>query len=152
DKIIGEFLQFLDTEVGKDRYVVVISADHGVCPMPEHPATKPKYPSAKRVEFREVFGGLDEALDTAFWKQGDVKMKWFEAFTDGLLPWIYLDHKAIEARKLKVDDVAAFVRDWVAGRGDIDTAFTRKELEDHSGLDKPFKQAAMLAYHPDRCG
>jgi hypothetical protein len=152
DKLIAELLQFLDAEVGKDRYVIVISADHGVCPMPEHPNTKPKYPAAKRVDFRDVSAGLEEALDTAFGKQGDAKMKWFEAIGGKASPWVYLDHRAIEARKLKVDDVAAYIRDWFAGRRDIETAFTRKELEDNTGPDRPFKQAAMLAYYPDRCG
>ena len=35
DALIKELLDYLDDKVGKDRYYVAISADHGVCPLPE---------------------------------------------------------------------------------------------------------------------
>lgn len=35
DKRLGTFLDELDKTVGKDNYVVAISADHAVCPLPE---------------------------------------------------------------------------------------------------------------------
>jgi len=35
DQELGEFLSFLDTRVGVDRYLVVLSADHGVAELPE---------------------------------------------------------------------------------------------------------------------
>ena len=35
DKIIGDLLRSLDTLVGRDRYVLAFSSDHGVAPMPE---------------------------------------------------------------------------------------------------------------------
>jgi predicted AlkP superfamily pyrophosphatase or phosphodiesterase len=35
DRELGEFFTFLDNKVGKDRYVVVLSADHGTMDAPE---------------------------------------------------------------------------------------------------------------------
>jgi predicted AlkP superfamily pyrophosphatase or phosphodiesterase len=35
DKVIGDLLRVLDARVGRDRYVVAFSSDHGVGPMPE---------------------------------------------------------------------------------------------------------------------
>src|SRR5262249_224915 len=35
DRIVKELLDYLDAKVGKGQYVLVMSADHGVCPMPE---------------------------------------------------------------------------------------------------------------------
>lgn len=152
DKMIGELLKFLDDEVGKDKYVVIISADHGVCPLPELESTKAKYPAAKRLEFKDLSAGVEAALDGAFGKHADANAKWFDILSEATWPWLYLNYKVIEERKLKIDDVAAFVRDWFAGRGEVETAFTRKELEDRTDLNKPFKQSATLAYYPDRCG
>ncbi len=151
DKLVGELLKFLDAEVGKDRYTLVVTADHGVCPLPELQSSKDKYPAAKRTPLIDLGLGLFEALDTMY---GNPKNEtiWFEAFDDDVWPWLHLNHKAIEARKLKVEDVAVAARDWLAGRGFIETAFTRKELEDKNGPDKPFKLAAQLAYHPERSG
>jgi hypothetical protein len=151
DKMIGEFLQFLDAEIGKDRYVMIISADHGVCPMPELESTKAKYPAAKRVSSKEIAPALEEALDKTYGKDGNTKTKWLAAFSE-TWPWVYLNYQAIESRKLKVEDVAVYVRDWLAGRGDFETAFTRKELEDIAAPDKPFKAAAALSYRADRSG
>jgi hypothetical protein len=152
DQMIGQFLQFLDARVGKGRYVMVISSDHGVLPLPDLESTKAKYPAAKRVALKDLTAGLGEALDAAFGKEGGVPTKWLEIPAPDNWPWVYLNRAAIEARKLKVDDVAVFVRDWLAGRGPIETAFTRKELEGTAAADKPFLAAAKLAYHPGRCG
>src|SRR5579883_390845 len=150
DKLVSAFLSFLDETVGKDRYVMLIAADHGVCPLPELPSTKAKYPAAQRVMISKVATDLEAALNSVY---AGTPTKWLEAFDADTWPWVYLNYKAIEARKLKVEDVAVFVRDWFAGRGYIETAFTRKELEDRSdAMEKPFKQAAILAYRPDRCG
>ncbi|MCZ6916545.1 MAG: alkaline phosphatase family protein [Gemmatimonadetes bacterium] len=35
DRALGEFLEFLDEQIGRESYVVVLSSDHGVLPMPE---------------------------------------------------------------------------------------------------------------------
>jgi hypothetical protein len=35
DLLLKELLDYLDAKVGKGRYVLVLSADHGVCPLPE---------------------------------------------------------------------------------------------------------------------
>lgn len=36
DREVGAFLDFLDESVGPGRYLVVLSSDHGVLPLPEH--------------------------------------------------------------------------------------------------------------------
>jgi len=33
--LMKELLTFLDAKVGKNNYYVALSADHGVCPLPE---------------------------------------------------------------------------------------------------------------------
>jgi hypothetical protein len=152
DKLVGELLKFLDTEIGKDRYTLVLTADHGACPLPELPSTKEKYPGAVRKTVTELASNIEQALTAMYGVSGDVPTQWLEVFDDNVWPWLYLNHKAIEARKLKVEDVAAAARDVAAGRGYIETAFTRKELEDKSAPDAPFRKAVLLAYHPDRCG
>src|SRR5262249_48603372 len=35
DRIVRDLLAFLDDKVGRDRYTVALTADHGVCPLPE---------------------------------------------------------------------------------------------------------------------
>src|SRR5207253_1713765 len=39
DELLQKLLTHLDRQVGKGRYVLVVAADHGVCPLPEVAAT-----------------------------------------------------------------------------------------------------------------
>lgn len=160
DRIVADLLKFLDDEVGKDRYTLVLAADHGVCPLPELETSKAKYPAATRKPVLDLKGvpvtglaiEIDAALTAMYGREGNAPTQWFEAFDGDTWPWLYLNHEAITARKLKVEDVAEKARDVATGRGYIETAFTRKELEDRNAPDVPFRSAARLAYHPDRCG
>src|SRR6185295_14501109 len=42
DLLIKDLLEFLDEKVGKGKYVFAVSADHGVCPLPEFAAKQGK--------------------------------------------------------------------------------------------------------------
>jgi hypothetical protein len=160
DKLIGDLLAYLDSSLGKDRYTLVITADHGVCPIPEQ--EQEKSPGAQRVKLSDpevkLFQNLSEALDFKFGNAPSGRTQWFEQEDakemERLWPWIYLNHKAIEARRLKVDEVANVVRDWIAGRSFIQTAFTSQQIESgqFTPEDMNFGNKARLAYHPDRCG
>jgi hypothetical protein len=155
DRLVADFLKFLDAEVGAGRYAVVVTADHGVCPLPELPRTREQYPAARRVliEGTATEPGLKKQLEAALDAMyGGGPTKWVEVFDADSWPWLYLDEKAIAARKLKVEDVAEAARQWFEGRGYIDAAFARKELDDKAAPDRPFRSAVLLAYRPDRCG
>ena len=154
DALVGRFLKFLDAEVGAGQYVMVVAADHGVCPLPELASTKAKYPTAARKTVKELADGLEAALTEMYGPVGGAPTRWLEVFDDDVWPWVYLKYESIEARKLKVEEVAVAARDWLANKPNfIETAFTRKELEGSAPApDKPFRAAAALAYRPDRCG
>jgi hypothetical protein len=106
----------------------------------------------------KLFQNLSDALDFKFGIAPTGPTQWFEQRDpkemERLWPWIYLNRKAIEARRLPVDEVANVVRDWIAGRSFIQTAFTSQQIE--SGQFTPedliFGNKVKLAYYPDRCG
>ncbi len=152
DKLIADLLAFLDKTVGKGRYTLVLSADHGVCPLPE----QEKYPLAQRLTVNQIYPALAKKLDDAFGTAPTGPTQWFEMVDpkdqDRLWPWIYLNHKALAARGLTPEEVAPLVRDWCAGRAFLETAFTRKELAEGKFPPGSFGAKAKLAYHPDRCG
>lgn len=63
DRELGEFLEFLDREVGEDRYVLALTSDHGILPMPEYLAEQGV--SAHRLtqeRLREAAGVAREAI------------------------------------------------------------------------------------------
>lgn len=43
DRELGAFLDFLDETVGRDRYVLALSSDHGVLPLPEYLVEQGEY-------------------------------------------------------------------------------------------------------------
>jgi predicted AlkP superfamily pyrophosphatase or phosphodiesterase len=151
DKVTADLLAFLDAEVGKGKWTVALTADHGVCPLPELASSKGKYTAAARHPVADLVQKLNLALQGVY---GGADAQWLEAFDDGTWPWVYLNHKTIEARKLKVDDVATVARDWLANNQPyIETALTRADIAAaESPRANPFAAQVALAFHPDRCG
>jgi hypothetical protein len=156
DKLIADLLAHLDATLGKDRYSLVITADHGVCPLPE----QEKYPTARRVKLsqqtNEIFPPLSEALNITFGPAPGTPMRWFETDTakeqERVWPWTYLNYRAIESRGQDVEKVRDYVRDWFKGRPFIETAFTRTEIEKGTFEPGSFGAKVKLAYNPGRCG
>ena len=156
DKLIADLLQTLDSTVGKDRYTLVITADHGVCPLPE----QEKFPTARRVKLseqnNEIFTPLTAALNSTYGVGPGGPTHWFDVETakeeERLWPWTYLNYKAIEGRGLNAQDVAIYVRDWLIGQSFIQTAFTRAQLATEQFEPGSFGAKAKLAYQPERSG
>jgi hypothetical protein len=160
DRLIAEFLRFLDETVGKDRYVMVVTADHGVCPIPE----QKRVPGAERRPLRVMLPQLAAALDDTFGKSPAGPAGWFDA-TDAdwarFWPWLHLNRAAIQARGLDPDQVADYAAQWLGNRPFMLTAFTRRHLETGTlppaspGLEKEvwaMLGKVKLTYRADRCG
>jgi hypothetical protein len=62
DRLLGEFFELLDEEVGAGRWVVGISGDHGVATMPEY-AQQLGNPEAERSLSSDIRAGLSEVLN-----------------------------------------------------------------------------------------
>lgn len=156
DQLIADFLAFLDTNLGKSRYTLVITADHGVCPIPE----QKKIPTAQRVKLtdknNEIFTPLTAALNSTFGPAPGGPTRWFEANEASeqsrVWPWIYLNYRALDSRGLKAEQVADYVCDWLKGQPYIETAFTRRQVESGTFERDSIGAKVKLAYYPDRCG
>ena len=64
--IVKELLDFLDARVGKGQYLLVLSADHGICPVPE--LAKEQGKDAGRVSADKLRRGGEAHLQAAFGK------------------------------------------------------------------------------------
>ena len=156
DQLIAEFLSFLDATLGKDRYTLIVTADHGVCELPEQGRSK----TARRVMMEmgnnEIYTPLTAALNELYGIPSGGPTQWFAAtevkVRDRLWPWIYLNERVLGSRR---EQVAESVRDWFEGQPFIQAAFTRRDIE-AVDLQKvaPLSIAAKLkrSYRPDRCG
>jgi len=149
DRLLAQLLAFLDKEVGKDKYTLALTADHGICPLPE--VTAAKGGVAKRIPAKKMALAAEEHLRETFDKEPvdpASKAKWIESVQP---PWFYLNHTLIENRKLKVEDVAAELAKFLAKQEGIDRALTRADLDDAKEGD-PMLRRLRRSFHPDRCG
>jgi hypothetical protein len=146
DLIVKDLLDYLDANVGKGKYVVALSADHGICPLPE--AAKLQGKDAARVP-AAVLGKGAEAFLKGKLPQIAEKTKWIEASS---APWIYLNRTALAKKGLDSAEVERMLADWLVQQPGIERAFTRQELSSAKPLADPIAESVRLSFDPERSG
>lgn len=169
DLIVADLLKFLDAKVGPGNYSVVVTADHGVSPVPEVSAAKGL--AAKRIgpvaflkaaetHLRAAYGQANPAAkevskgeSPAEPTPGDPKVErnlWIEAAS---APNIYLNHRLVKAQNLTPDAVAEKLAEWARAQPGIDRAYTHAQLAAKDGpKDDAFFAPMQRSFHPDRSG
>jgi predicted AlkP superfamily pyrophosphatase or phosphodiesterase len=144
DLIVKELLEFLDAKVGRGKYVLAISADHGICPIPEVARAQGK--EAGRVSpftlEKSVF-----FLDKKF-GNGD-SPPWVEAVVGGQ---IYLRLPTLKKLGLKPAVVEKALADWLVQQPGIKAAYTRTQLMAGPIKGDPIGESVRLSFHPERSG
>jgi predicted AlkP superfamily pyrophosphatase or phosphodiesterase len=142
DRLLEAFFRDLDRLVGKDRYVAVLTADHGFMPAPEY--SKSLGRNAGRQNIPQLLAGVNAALQQKF---GEAKLaRGFSA--SGVL----LDNAMIAQKKLDPAAVQNEVRRAVLAEPGVAAAFTRAELENPASLpaNTPFLAQVRKTWNPDR--
>jgi len=60
DRYLGELFSYLDNTVGKDNFVVALSADHAVCPLPEFNSEFRNIPAKRYIYSTDIKPKTDE--------------------------------------------------------------------------------------------
>ena len=145
DVLIAEMIQYLNKTVGEGKFAIIITADHGICPLPE--SHEGKQHKGFRFDANSDIKPLGEALDARFGKLGDKAGQWVRKID---YPWIYLNINACEKAKIKPEELRAFAAKWLADRPLWMTAFTREQLT--TPTDDSMLMLCQNAYRPERCG
>ena len=105
DRVLGKLLDFIDSEIGPGNTLVVLTADHGVSPLPE--INEKRHMPGGRMSNAELLHPAEQALKARYGEG-----KWVEAMTTGS---IYLNQSLIQEKKLNLaeveETVAAALRD-----------------------------------------
>jgi hypothetical protein len=123
DRVLAELLDCLDREVGLGRCLIVVSADHGVAPLPEQAGRRVPGAQGARVNARDIDAAVRQALDVAFGALPKTET-WF--VRDGTA--YHLRPAALAARKVAAEAAAQVVRDALRARPEVAAAFTAAEL------------------------
>jgi hypothetical protein len=146
DLLVKELLAYLDEKVGRDRYILALTADHGVCPLPE--VSKKQGREAGRLSPSLLKRKAAEFLNEKF---GDPKnpARWLEA-TSG--PWVFLNQNLIEQRGLKSTDVEKTLAAWLADQEGVQTVYTRTQLTGELPREDDVGRMVCRSFYPERCG
>ena len=148
DALVADFLRFLDAEVGKGEYALALTADHGICPIPE--ASQAKGRPAQRVSKFVLQDRAERFLRERFSKiEMKEKPNWIEAFS---MPWIYLNPRLVQACGSSKEVVHAMLARFLANQPELATAFAREELSRDTPSRNLLHQLMKRSYHPARCG
>lgn len=146
DLIVKELLAYLDEKVGKGKYTVVLSADHGVCPLPE--ISKADGLKAARVPATLLTSDANDFLRETFGKE-DEKVRWVSGKTE---PWVYLNQELIKSRGLESAEVEKALAKWYEQQPGIQKAYTRTQLLKGLPADDAIGASVLRSFYPDRCG
>jgi predicted AlkP superfamily pyrophosphatase or phosphodiesterase len=140
DAVLGTLLEALDARVGTGRYVVVLTGDHGVSPVPEQMTAAGL--EAGRIDTKALAARVEQALAPHLGPGPHVSALYYTElyFTPGTY------------RKV-LDTPAAFaaVLETLEGTPGVYRAVRGDRLRDLPSAD-PLVQAATRGYMPDRSG
>ncbi len=147
DRALAGFFQFLDQEVGAGRYLVVLSADHGVAPLPERITALRGGVAARRLDSAGARAAIERALTAAF---GAPEGQDYWVMRDGAT--FRLRRETLQARN--ADPVAArrVVKDALLAFPDIAAAFTREDLLGVPADGEALINRVRRSFHDERSG
>jgi predicted AlkP superfamily pyrophosphatase or phosphodiesterase len=141
DKDLGDLFAHLDQKVGRGNYVVALSADHGVVPIPED--MQKTGADAGVLHLPELQERIEKALEPFNYpKPAIAKITGSDIyFVPGVYEKLQQDHAALQAA---VD--AALSQPGVAA------VYRAEELRDRPATQSPAHRAMAYSYFPGRSG
>jgi hypothetical protein len=144
DRLVEGLLKFLDQHVGQGKYTLALTADHGVCPLPE--VSRAHGQPAWRPQMRQLKSGAENHLRETFGSTG--QERWVEATAE---TWFWLDHRTLARHGVAPADAEAALAAFLLNQPGIGNALTRTELLG-ARKDDPVLAAARRSFYPPRSG
>jgi predicted AlkP superfamily pyrophosphatase or phosphodiesterase len=123
DRVLASLLDFLDRQIGLANCIIVLTADHGVAPLPERvEALQPGTP-AGRVRSTDLSAAVRSALDAAY---GPLPPRESWAMYDAMS--FHLRPSALAAKNVGASEAARVVKQALLAISSIQEVYTRDEL------------------------
>lgn len=146
DRMLAGLFAYLDDRVGLKNCTLVLTADHGVAPLPEQ--VKRAHPSidAGRVSLPRVLTTAESALNSAFGPLAD-NARWLVIDAN----WLLLAPDALKQKKVTRADAENVVRDALLTIDFVADVYTRTVLESGIAVGK-YSAGALLSFNRARSG
>lgn len=142
DKTLDRLFKFLEAQVGMQNVLVVLTADHGVAPLPE--LTAERKIGGGRMPARAVQDAVQAALELKFGKGKWIANAGGEA--------IYLDHEIIRQKKRDAAEVERVAADAARGVAHVARVYTREQLTEERAMDDAIGRRVQNGFNAERGG
>ena len=154
DRELERLIDHLDDRVGREHYVLIVTSDHGVAPVPEMllANTRPREPQldAGRIPYSLLRETVERVLTDTYGVPGDTTWIW-----QVHAPSIYLNHEIIDEKGLDLDAVRHLAANAVGQIPGIGISTTHTALLQNgrpAEIDTATWRYLQNAFHPDRSG
>jgi hypothetical protein len=146
DLIVKQLLEHLDARVGKGRYMVVLTGDHGICPLPAVARRQGK--DAARVNPDNLLKGAQQFLKDAF-PVPETGPAWIVAGEDG---YYYLNRELAREQRQSIGELEKALAGWLVRQEGIQAAYTRSQLLLGLPPGDALGEKVRRNFHPERSG
>ena len=141
DRTMANLMTYLDQKIGVGQWVLALTADHGVGPVPEQTQ---KLGFGGRIANKQVIDAIETALDNQFGEE-----KWLLSFTYGNA---YLDEAAAAKRKIPMEEIERVASQAVKAVPGIAEAFMHTQLSTGRLPANPISQSVENGFFATRNG
>ena len=141
DRDLASLLEFLDKEIGKDQYLIFLTADHAGVRTPSY-LLENKTPAGYINEntFKDSLAGF-----------------YFRSYGDSLVldytnQQFYLSQQKITAKKLNPQEVHEKGKNYLLQLNGVSSVFTKDVLRSGLQMQNDIGQKTMMGFNDERCG
>jgi hypothetical protein len=146
DRMLAEFLAFLDQRVGLKQCTIVLTADHGIAPLPERVKGLNANLSAGRVDNAALLKTCEDALNAAFGPLAAGK-RWLVVDEN----WLFFQRDVLKDKGIASPAAEKVVRDALLTMEFVEAAYTRTDLNAGT-ITGPYAEAVLLSHFGSRSG
>jgi predicted AlkP superfamily pyrophosphatase or phosphodiesterase len=141
DKDIASFLQYLDNTLGKDTYLIFLTADHGVTQVPAF-LNQHKIPGGNFLDLA-IFNELNQSIEAEFGiKKSVLSVQNYQ---------VYLNKDEIIRQQKNVEDITQKIISLLKNKVYINYAVKTEAIE-LASLPEPQKKMFINGFNPKRSG
>ncbi len=146
DRMLAEFLTFLDQRVGLKNRTIVFTADHGIAPLPERVKALNANLSAGRVDSVALLKTCEDALSAAFGPLAAGR-RWLLVDEN----WLFFQRDVLKEKGVASPAAEKVVRDALLTLEFVEAAYTRTDL-DAGTITGTYAEAVLLSHFGPRSG
>jgi len=157
DRLLADLMQFLDERIGRNQWLLALTSDHGVAPVPgylERLGMLPPRADRYRFDSRRAAKKVDRVLRTRFFRSEEAPQN-FPGFIEAWVgPFVYVNRAVPDALpgRVSFDDLLSAVRAKIENLDGVKRVYTRAELPALTASRDWVEQGVARSWHADNGG